>query len=301
MVKYLERHLDRIVPAFSENRLQDIQPSRFIGTNTLNQDFEALASPLISVQTSQAPQKLSFATCSHCSGHFEYRLREGATVRIFAGLPDGSPYTAISYVWGETSPQQIGCDNCDAITTAPLADIEKLHKLLQFTGAGRNVLLDCLSIDQGDHADIAQQVVVMGDIYKNAETVTVFLPGPDASVFQQLRKTSQTAWMLLQHLLGFLTNQEQEVCLEGGAKCQLAALRKTFFLFLSRLGAQLDTSIYLQRAWTFQEWALARELGVTCDSNPESAIRGIKSIITDAASIICRYIVMYNDMAKIET
>ena len=111
--RLVERHLDRIMSIFIKNKLQDIEPSLFIGANTLNQDFEALASPLISVQTSQTPQKLSFAVCRHCSGHFEYRLREGATRHYW--LPNGSPYTAIPYVWGETSPQQIGCDNCDAI------------------------------------------------------------------------------------------------------------------------------------------------------------------------------------------
>ncbi|KAF2434059.1 HET-domain-containing protein [Tothia fuscella] len=85
-------------------------------------------------------------------------------------------YEAVSYVWGDESKKKtIQCNGIDHSIT------ESLHSLLKtvrYSTKHRLLWADALSINQADNTEKEHQVKQMGEIYKNAKTVLVYL-GPD--------------------------------------------------------------------------------------------------------------------------
>jgi len=61
------------------------------------------------------------------------------------------------------------------MTSIPMRDASKLWRIMTFVSGGSTIWLDAMSIDQNDPEDKAVQLFVMGDIYRNAETVSVLL------------------------------------------------------------------------------------------------------------------------------
>jgi len=290
MGQYLQELTARMNPYMRENRLDQLLPRNFIRANALVENASLLSAPVRNTQTTYVPQTISFSKCRSCADNFEYSLNGSGEVTIFAGLPDSRPYTAFSYVWGEANPQKILCSGCGIITIAPLSSLEKLHQLMCSVDAGSTVWLDCLSINQGDHSDIARQVAVMGTIYKNAKSVSVLLPTSDNTSYVALRALSDLSWRLLQQESGFLENEERQVTLGDGSTHSLAELCKLFFEGVKQLKDATDNSTYFQRAWTFQEWGLAQDLDIRLESDALQSLIGIKSVILDAAAMVSRYI-----------
>jgi hypothetical protein len=64
-----------------------------------------------------------------------------------------------------------------------MASYLKFCRLIGAVGVGTKVWLDCLSINQSDHGDIAAQIAVMGDIYSKAQYVAVLLSEEDMEPF----------------------------------------------------------------------------------------------------------------------
>jgi hypothetical protein len=65
------------------------------------------------------------------------------------------------------------------------------------------------------------------------------------------------------------------------------ALAVDFYKRILELREDLQKYLYWQRAWTFQEWAVADEIEVTCDSEDGSTVHErlekVKSIIVFTA------------------
>jgi hypothetical protein len=59
---------------------------------------------------------------------------------------------------------------------------------MNFVRGGRVIWLDAMSIDQTDLKDKEAQLFVMGDIYRNAETVSVVLLNSDEEAYGRLRQ-----------------------------------------------------------------------------------------------------------------
>ena len=57
------------------------------------------------------------------------------------------------------------------------------HELRTWESA---IWLDAMSIDQNDPKDKAAQLFVVGDIYRNAETVSVLSPNSDQEAYRRL-------------------------------------------------------------------------------------------------------------------
>jgi hypothetical protein len=117
------------------------------------------------------------------------------------GISDGSDgFAALSYVWGDVKPAQTIClDGLPRTVTRNLAvalrHLRDLHDFLW-------IWVDALCINQADLIERAQQVSQMGDIYRQAERVLVWL-GPEAD-------NSHLVWPLCDQIARYalkLTNE----------------------------------------------------------------------------------------------
>jgi hypothetical protein len=62
------------------------------------------------------------------------------------------------------------------VNAVPQRQGDSFRRMMEGARPGSTVWLDNLSINQEDHNDVATQLAVMGDIYRNAKYVSVFLP-----------------------------------------------------------------------------------------------------------------------------
>jgi hypothetical protein len=67
-----------------------------------------------------------------------------------------------------------------------MRDASKLWRIMPFVGAGSAIWCDAMSIDQNDPKDKATQLFAIGDIYRNAETVSVLVPISDGEAYKKL-------------------------------------------------------------------------------------------------------------------
>ncbi|KAH8893715.1 hypothetical protein GQ53DRAFT_821635 [Thozetella sp. PMI_491] len=212
-----------------------------------------------------APESVAFETCASCDANFTFSLAPGTDpVVIIRGVPaSGTTFQAISYVWGETVVCEIPCKSCNRITSVPLNEsVTTLHRLLNQAGAGITVWLDCVSINQSDPTDIADILPQMGTIYETAERVCVILPSSDTRVFDLLGMAFCAAWTMLCSKEDFAHNRDVSVA-SNRKEQMLSAWTAEFIALIEELDANLVQAVYFQRAWTFQEWALAREIDVS--------------------------------------
>jgi Heterokaryon incompatibility protein (HET) len=101
------------------------------------------------------------------------------------------PYEALSYVWGSPNGDQpIVCDG-DTLLVTPncLSALRHLRRRWQT----RTLWIDSICIDQTSIEEKNQQVALMGDVYKLAEKVVIWLGSGDVDIsdmFQELRRAS---------------------------------------------------------------------------------------------------------------
>ena len=86
------------------------------------------------------------------------------------------PYEALSYVWGNPEPQRSITVNGAPWSIGP--NLHSAFECLRLEERPRIVWTDALCINQKNNAEKAVQVAKMGDIYKLAERVLIYL-GPD--------------------------------------------------------------------------------------------------------------------------
>jgi Heterokaryon incompatibility protein (HET) len=98
---------------------------------------------------------------------------------------NSSPFDALSYVWG--SPNDLVMVSTHVTSTEGVVGSHELFinqnlatalKHLRYSDASRTVWADAICINQSDYAERAQQVLMMGDIYRCARKVVAFL-GPE--------------------------------------------------------------------------------------------------------------------------
>lgn len=110
-------------------------------------------------------------------------------VRLYHSILSlGNPphFEALSYVWGSTdSPAtievEVAISTDSAAYSANFAAAQNLAtalRYLRFLDRPRTVWADALCINQADYAERAQQIQIMGDIYRLASRVIAFL-GPE--------------------------------------------------------------------------------------------------------------------------
>ncbi|KAM5346240.1 hypothetical protein ACJ41O_009245 [Fusarium nematophilum] len=268
-----------------------------------------------------------FQACRSCSGEFRFKI-DDTTTTIFAGPPStGDESCAVSYVWGKADPLAIRCQQCSKTTTFPMSSIGKFRRLLRLGAEDLRLWLDALSIDQSDEDDIARQVAMMGDIYKNAAYVGVLLPTEDEPLWSALKNATLAAGVISveryeyfrqnTELGGLQRDREYTVLdlLDGRPlrpdyepvweltqfpEMTCSELVKVFFDGVWDFWKGLSGSTYWRRAWTFQEWALALGLAIGCESRDGEIIHGSKAVIMHAAVMIARYKMHHNQYAEMD-
>ena len=222
-------------------------------------------------------------TCRKCSNYFTYE-HPGGDIKIICGVPGATQYKAISYVWGNVDQIPVQCKACQAVSRIPMEDGNKFEQLMDLVGPNSTVWLDAISIDQGDHEDIATQVAVMGDIYSKAECVSVFLPSSDIQAYWILADVLQKAEAILSQQFLFTQDSGGEAEEKIGRDCQ------KFHSNLLALSQGQQRWLYWQRAWTFQEWALASDLEIRCaDSLSGLTLTNVKTKILSVGFFLARY------------
>ena len=224
--------------------------------------------------------------CRACTGRFLFRVNT-ATATILTGKPIDQRYEAISYVWGDARSLLIFC-KCGMKKSIPISSSNRFCALLALAASVGvsydGVWLDALSIDQDSKADKKRLINAMGEIFKNAESVLVLLPSADKFLYDCLLDLRDN--VMIQDRMG-LSNPETQPCNKTFGTSDSDVLNH-FVSALERFKQNLHHSIYFGRAWTFQEWALACDLHVTCEgeglqADNTSLIPQVKASVIRAA------------------
>lgn len=108
-----------------------------------------------------------------------------------ASLDENPRYSALSYTWGgESLIYSVFCAGALLLTTKNCFD--GLTQLRE-RDMPKVLWIDSLCIDQTSETERSQQVAMMGEIYKNAESVVAWLGASDGPTIN--------AMMLIEHLM----------------------------------------------------------------------------------------------------
>lgn len=104
---------------------------------------------------------------------------------LHVSLGDDSEYEALSYIWGEKRGTKLAyCNNAKVLVAESLS---LTLKRFRREPRRRRLWVDAMCINQDDNEDRVQQVRMMGQIYKHAQCVIVWLGEAD-----QLEDTEAT-------------------------------------------------------------------------------------------------------------
>jgi hypothetical protein len=243
-------------------------------------------------------EEVELDRCRRCSDCFIHTFMDWTT-KIIVGIPQTDDYKAISYIWGDCIRLPMRCSHCGHRFHIPMASTYKFRRLMMMTAkSGDSVWLDALSIDQNSDEDKSKVIAVMGDIYSRAKTVAVLLPEADGGGFKVLYDLAQAATAINANKLEFsLAGQD-------GAPSprleELSQVCKEFYEMLGQFGQNLHNYKYWQRAWTFQEWALARQISITWEGGMPLNMDSIKTTILHAATLTSIYAIMNGAYATIK-
>ncbi|KAF5679428.1 heterokaryon incompatibility protein het-6 [Fusarium heterosporum] len=146
-------------------------------------------------------------------------------------------YEALSYAWGDCADvNYIKIDDCD-IAITPNLHLALIH--LRATDNVRVLWIDALCINQSVHGERNQQVRIMGDIYKSARQVIVWLG-----------EAADDSHLVFEHLKDSLDESldDSPVVTESKRRAWNALVKRPWFF----------------RTWVIQEISLARRAVIMC-------------------------------------
>lgn len=188
-------------------------------------------------------------------GHIECKI-------VKTTLP--ARYHALSYTWGSNvKTHQITMTSPGTKTRASLGITANLYDFLQQMVSARftqMLWIDSICIDQNNTAERGHQVQLMGDLYRGAEQVFLWL-GTDTRIahFLQRIKQSPDARFSYSPLTGLVANESLNSLLQDST-------------FLDSCNAIQEHS-YWSRVWVKQEIVLAKSVEVVC---AETSLSGSK-------------------------
>lgn len=251
-------------------------------------------SPCLSPSLLTSDDNVQLSTCRRCSNRFSYKPSSSEAVEIIIGRPPGGlKYKAISHVWGSQFVVDMHCQSCSNIHPIRVRSKTTFENIIALAGPSSTIWIDSMSINQNDHSDVAAQVAVMGDIYGNAQCVSVLLPPSDMEAYESISELFSMAKLLLERKGQFDYNPEHEELEAGeleGIK-ETGKIAKRFFELAEDFQSKLSQYKYWTRAWTFQEWARAYDVEVAFDGpqNPFPVLQKVKSTIVYAGIMIADY------------
>ncbi|KAH6667844.1 heterokaryon incompatibility protein-domain-containing protein [Halenospora varia] len=195
-------------------------------------------------------------------------------------LNSAPPYQALSYTWGDKDQtMSILLDDHNIPVTKNLkAALDELHKnQLEFGGRSQTLWIDALCINQGDNEEKNHQVPMMGDIYRIAERVIVWLGPEDNESVLAVETIRQLGCKTLSCQIDpkFLRNRP-DIGNDDQALAQKEALnalisdstrtRQPRGQLISNIEAlnRFFTRNWWQRVWVVQEIAVASDAVIMC-------------------------------------
>ncbi|KAF4627715.1 hypothetical protein G7Y89_g10439 [Cudoniella acicularis] len=171
---------------------------------------------------------------------------------ISASMEENFQYEALSYTWGDASeqPERIWInDKSLSVTTNLLSALKRLRK--GGTGKYRFLCIDSLCIDQNNPKDRNDQVAIMGQIYQNAQRVTVWLGEHDTGSDKAIDFI-----MAVHHSSSYRkVGRSTLYTYQGKEKYEVSDWKAVDSLF------RRD---YWERTWIIQEIELAKNVLVYC-------------------------------------
>lgn len=232
---------------------------------------------------SQGSEPIFVESCRKCPSDYTFILQNGETITVICGRPDLAigKYKALSYVWEDAQPVLLHCRECTKSSEVQMRSASKLLAILEFLRGGSRVWIDALSIDQSDPDDKAAQLPVMGDIYRHADTVSVFLLEEDREAYEMLKRLGIVSDEIVKRYDAFAACQTGE---------ELLRLADEFSANVKNWMENLDRWRYWGRAWTFQEWAMAREIEISYEGAPgNEGLANTKNVIFEASTIVAHW------------
>jgi hypothetical protein len=231
--------------------------------------------------------------CRGCEFKYNFKLENHEIATVLCGEPEaGVQYKAVSYLWEDVSRGvHLSCRACSRVKWIPMRDSKKLLEILNFVRGGCNVWLDAMSIDQDDPEDKKAQIMIMGYIYRQAETASVFLPQSDNEAYERLKELASTSNTIVQCLGDVTINTvENRMATDPNFGASMLALAPAFSISLAEFEKITSKWLYGSRAWTFQEWARAAEIEITYEGiYNNGVIQNIKNLIVMASTIVGQY------------
>lgn len=163
-------------------------------------------------------------------------------------------YEALSYTWGSSS--QCNTILVNEIYSTPVTDnLFRALKRLRHETESRTLWVDALCINQQDTDERSQQVAIMGSIYRSAKCVDVWLGEPSFVFPFSLDIRNYVDGPLFQ---GVVEN------LRGPARAPMSlhGFRSLVKNHVNAIISAIENTVppWHERAWTIQEFSLAREV-----------------------------------------
>lgn len=173
-------------------------------------------------------------------------------------------YEALSYVWGSPDqPDIVRVDETYGLTISATRNLATALKYLRRTDEPRTLWIDALCINQTDDVEKGPQVAMMGDIYRHATRVVVWL-GTEADNSDMI--LAKMAYLGSQIQVDFAGKVEISLA-EGATELGLADPSKPVYFWVQEFDAlvQLFLRPWFSRLWIRQEIHLASPAAViTC-------------------------------------
>ena len=178
---------------------------------------------------------------------------------VYKKLDTDTAYNTLSYVWGDQSEKRrVICNGMACMITVNL-----FHALTHIRSTRAEVLLwaDALCIDQNNEAEKTRQVRMMGDIFRQAQLVVVWL-GPE----EEHDRESYSIACRIYGLLGDATLDVAESVAEGGKTLDFKKAGLPEEPSDSRWAhlIHLLTKEWYSRIWIVQEFLVASSCIFSC-------------------------------------